>query len=178
MKNHRRYSYAGIGSRDTPEEILSIMTYISTTLAANYMVLRSGGADGADRAFELGCDLSNGTKEIYIPWEGFNGRSRTEAMTYAELTDAALELASKFHPAWDRCSSGARRLHARNCYQILSKHLNDPCDFVVCWTPGAKATGGTGQAIRIAKHYGIPIFDLADPTALKGLDVFLTRLTG
>ena len=33
--------------------------------------------------------------------------------------------------------------------------------FVICWTKNGKGTGGTGQAIRIAKGFGIPVFDLA-----------------
>lgn len=29
----------------------------------------------------------------------------------------------------------------------------------MCWTPEGKITGGTGQALRIAKHYEIPILN-------------------
>jgi hypothetical protein len=32
---------------------------------------------------------------------------------------------------------------------------------VICYTPGGRSGGGTGQAIRVAELYGIPVFDLA-----------------
>ena len=37
---------------------------------------------------------------------------------------------------------------------------NPPSNFVVCYTPDGKASGGTGQAIRIAEYYNIPIYNL------------------
>ena len=46
----------------------------------------------------------------------------------------ALVLAGQVHPAWHRCDDYAKRLHARNCMQILGRNLDEPADFVVCWT--------------------------------------------
>lgn len=46
--------YAGIGSRETPENICKFMTTCATFLADNDYVLRSGAAIGADAAFEVG----------------------------------------------------------------------------------------------------------------------------
>jgi predicted Rossmann fold nucleotide-binding protein DprA/Smf involved in DNA uptake len=43
--------YAGIGSRETPKEVLKSMTNYAKELSATGWVLRSGGADGADTAF-------------------------------------------------------------------------------------------------------------------------------
>lgn len=146
--------YAGIGSRETPEEILEMMTKIAEGLSRNY-ILRSGGADGADSAFEKGA----GDKKIsYIPWPGFNG-STEECIP---VTSAAMKLAGEFHPGWMYLSYGAKKLHARNGYQILGEDLNTPVDFVVCWTPGGKEVGGTAQAIRIAKANRIKVFNLAN----------------
>lgn len=51
------------------------------------------------------------------------------------------------------------KLQARNSYQILGLDLNTPSNFVICWTKNGKGSGGTGQAIRIARAYNIPIFD-------------------
>ena len=48
----------------------------------------------------------------------------------------------------------------RNSYQVMGKELNDPVLFVLCWTHLGQGSGGTGQAIRIAKHQGIPVLDL------------------
>ena len=63
-------SYAGIGSRKTPVHILSKMRRVAERLEVRGYTLRSGGADGADTAFEEGCKR----KEIFLPQPGFNGR--------------------------------------------------------------------------------------------------------
>ena len=62
--------YAGIGSRKTPPTIRSLMTKCANQLHNEGFTLRSGGAQGADTAFELGAQLR---KEIYLPWRRFNG---------------------------------------------------------------------------------------------------------
>lgn len=146
--------YAGIGSRETPDSVLLTMIEAAQNLAAQGYTLRSGGADGADSAFELGANL----KEIWLPWLGFNG-SDSKLLP----TKEAFIMAGKFHPAWHKCSAAARKLHARNCHQVLGKDLATPSEFIMCWTKGALGGGGTGQAIRIAKAHNVPVYDLADP---------------
>lgn len=150
--------YAGIGSRETPERILDIMTATALQMAGLGFTLRSGHADGADKAFELGAAL----KEIYLPWRRFNGST-----SLLLPTPDAFIMAEKYHPAWDKCSPAAKKLHARNCHQVLGHDLKTPSEFVVCWTPNAGGGGGTGQAIRIAKAHGIMVYDLAHPATLK-----------
>lgn len=81
----------------------------------------------------------------------------------SEPTDLAMEVAEYFHPRWQYLKQGAKKLHARNSHQVLGPNCDDPVDLVVCWTQDAKGGGGTGQAIRIAKHHKIEIWDLADP---------------
>ena len=41
-------AYAGIGSRETPDQVLQIMTDLAVALAKEKFTLRSGGAGGAD----------------------------------------------------------------------------------------------------------------------------------
>jgi hypothetical protein len=157
--------YAGIGSRETPPDILNLMELIGFMMCYEGWTLRSGYAQGADRAFYQGyCQAPGpGKVEIYIPWEGFNG-ARSDSQNFFCLNHPrAMEIAQAFHPAWDRCSPGARTMHARNGYQILGSDLQTPADLVICWTPGAKGGGGTGQALRIARAADILIIDLADP---------------
>jgi hypothetical protein len=36
---------------------------------------------------------------------------------------------------------------------------SSPVDFIVCWTPYGEVTGGTGQALRIAKANEIAIYN-------------------
>lgn len=162
-------TYCGIGSRETPKAVLSLMELIAFYLAEQGHILRSGGAPGADQAFERGCDIADGRKEIFIPWNGFQNRNaRTEVGVLASITGRALELAAEVHPNWGACSIAAQKLHARNCYQILGTNLDNPVSDVVCWTPGGNGGGGTGQALRLAKKLGIPIWDLGHrPTFLR-----------
>lgn len=168
----RRY-YAGIGSRETPADVLATMTEIARRLRARGFVLRSGGARGADQAFAAGAGED---AEIFLPWPGFEGQQSR----FCPPTTAAYELAGQHHPAWAQLSDGARRLQARNSHQVLGWGLDDPVEFVVCWTPDGKGAGGTGQAIRIAAATGIPVFDLGGDrrSALAALAQVVRGLSG
>lgn len=148
--------YAGIGSRKTPEPMLDAMIQIGEQLAQQGWTLRSGGAQGADTAFETGCDRGQGWKEIYLPWKGFN---HSKSPLY-EIDQEAYEIARKFHPNWAAMGNAGHRLMARNVYQIGGLDLNTPADMVICWTPGGNGSGGTGQAIRLANYADIPVIDM------------------
>lgn len=155
MKNVINHTYAGIGSRETPADVLQTMSRIAQYLGEHNYTLRSGGCVGADTAFELGA--KSYSTEIYLPWRGYNNHLSNRYY----IPDVAFKLAKEFHPAWERCSVGARKLHARNGQIILGTNLDNPVDFVVCWHNG---TGGTMQGVRIAQSYGIPVINLNDPT--------------
>ena len=153
-------AYAGIGSRETPEDILYMMTGFANLAQGMGWTLRSGAADGADKAFEAG--VTDGTKkEIFLPWGMFNG-SRSMLFPPSPM---ALEMASRVHPNWEACSQGAQKLHARNIHQILGLNLTakDAVKFVLCWTKGGQRIGGTSTAIRVAEMYNIPVFNMGDP---------------
>ena len=147
-------SYAGIGSRSTPANVLSEMAAWGWYLEGMGYILRSGGAAGADTAFELNVPPAH--KDIYLPWKGFNGHTSSLYPPSPE----AMEVAAEFHPNWAACSRVARLFHARNSHQILGQDLCDPVKFVICWTQGGLVAGGTGQALRIASAYSIPIINL------------------
>ena len=120
--------------------------------------MRSGGAKGSDKAFENGCDKAKDKKEIYLPWEGFEGSNSNLIINNPK----AFEIAEKFHPYWHNLKQGAKKLQARNSHQVLGQELDNEdeySEFVICWTKNGSGSGGTGQAIRIAKHYDIPVFD-------------------
>lgn len=149
-----KFHYAGIGSRETPESICERMTEIAEILEERGFVLRSGGAIGADKAFE-------------------NGAKAKEIFRAEDANAASFILAEQYHPRWDRCSSHAQKLLARNGMQVLGRNLDDPSGFIVCWTKDGKASGGTGQAIRIANAKRIPVFNLKMYDAEKELFEFL-----
>lgn len=135
--------YAGIGSRFTPANILQDMTTIAVLMAREGWTLRSGAAIGADTAFERGA----GPKEIFT--------------AQTDIPEWAFEQAERFHPAWHRCSDYAKRLHARNSLILSGLDGTHVVDRIICWTAGGAITGGTGQALRIAKHLRIPVLNLA-----------------
>lgn len=147
--------YTGVGSRKTPPDILDMMTRLAQAFAYHGYTLRSGGAEGADTAFEDGAVL----KEIYYATDINRSPVALEAMA----------LAAKFHPAWDRMSLFAKQLHGRNAFQVLGADLKTPTEFLICWTPDgcishetrSITTGGTGTAISIASAHGIPVNNLA-----------------
>lgn len=164
--------YSGIGSRKTSENVQNKMQAIALALAQRGFKLRSGGAQGADSAFEQGAYLGNGDRDIFIPWPGFN----QHPSQLNRPTPAAYTLAKEHHPNWDALNGGVKSLHARNCHVILGHDLNTPSAFVVCWTVGGAVTGGTGQALRIAIDRKIPIFNLWHPNCINKLDDFIDEL--
>jgi hypothetical protein len=165
MQQSKIKYYAGIGSRQTPTDIQHKMTEITHRLDSMGYYLRSGGAQGADTAFELGANK----KQIFLPWDGFNGRKENgKDYIVPSYNEALVEL---FHPKPLSLSEAGRKLMSRNSYQVLGPTLENPVDFVLCWTKDGKASGGTGQAIRIAEHFRIPVFNLKN-----GFDEFSSFL--
>ena len=161
--------YAGIGSRKTPDEVLRTMSALATVLAHEGWTLRSGGADGADAAFAEGVPAEHrGRVEIFVPWRGYNGVEGPGSVLMDRMQfQAAERFVSAFHDAWQRCGSGARKLHARNAAIIHGANLKEPVDAVICWTPNAVTVGGTATGIRMAREHGIPVFNLARHSAAE-----------
>ena len=186
---YKSLRYAGVGSRSTPDHVLQVMRKVAHRLSELGYTLLSGGAAGADSAFEEGCRLQGcrqsacaseaekqgcfGKMEIYLPWPGFRHRV---TLPSAE----AFRVAEAVHPAWTRLNDTTQALMARNSHQILGGDLRSPVDFVVCWTPDgceseaarSRTTGGTGQAIALADRWGVPAVNLAGGKAA------LERLAG
>lgn len=169
--------YAGIGSRQTPIAIQFVMIHIAAELAARGWTLRSGAAEGADQAFERGCDRVDGQKQIFVPWYGFNERVISQPGVICGYNEYTEDIAARFHPNWSACSNGAKALHSRNVCQVLGFSRDNPSDMIICWTPNASGSGGTGQALRIAKHYNVPVYDLGDESVLATIikDLNLNR---
>lgn len=138
--------YAGIGSRKAPVPMLRLAYGIGRMYAIDGYTLRSGGAEGMDRAFERGVDFERGSKEIFTMNNGYD--------------DWAWKVTERFHPAPYKLTRSGFLLHNRNAKIVLGNDGDDPVDFVICWTQDGGLKGGTAQALRIAQHYDIPIFNL------------------
>ncbi len=160
-----------------------MMERAAKQLGKSGWTLRSGGAAGADSAFQRGCDLSHGNKEIFIPWNGFNNNNMSadgiilapSLPTYAD----AVSLMKRYHPAPNRLSQGAEKLQSRNGYQLFGRNLvvEDKSTFVLCYTTGGRGSGGTGQAIRIANDYGIKVYDLGLEENVNKIKDWLGKLS-
>jgi len=150
--------YAGIGNRNTPEPCLKMMEKIGRACSRKGLVLRSGGAKGADSAFEVGCDVEKGSKQIWRP------RAK-DIPEYEWAVEKAKEVCWEF--PLNRMKPYTRSLIIRNMYQVFGDNPDrlDPVKFVVFYCEGdplmvGKESGGTRYAVRAAHLCNIPIFNL------------------
>ncbi len=151
--------YAGIGARGTPKDINDEFEDIALTLARLKYTLRSGGAIGADSAFEKGCDFGNGKKEIWYPWQ-FKAKDTSPYILEGVIPEPVITIAMSIYDRWGSSTNTVQRLHARNVYQILGHNLTTPVDFVVCWTDRLDTnTGGTQFGLHLAHCYGIKTYN-------------------
>ena len=137
----QRY-YSGVGARKTPAAVQDHMRRIAVSLRDQGFVLRSG---------------AGAAKEIFLPWAGFNGSS---CGAVPPDMDRAMGLAARHHPGWRNCNAASRAIHARNVCIVLGADLETPSEFLICWTADGRASGGTGQAVRVARAYGVPVIFL------------------
>ena len=152
--------YTGIGSRETPKPVLIFMTGLAMELEREGLILRSGGAEGADSAFRAGITNPKNCR-IYVPWDSFCPLLPSSQKIVIGNHSEYAKIASEIHPAWDRLTPGAKLLHTRNVAQILGED-GVHSKFVVCWTKDGLAIGGTATAIKLARKYKIPVYNLGD----------------
>ena len=177
------FAYAGVGSRRTPPEILDAMCDIAQTLGDAGTALSTGGADGADKAFETGALRTDAPITVHTPWPGYNGyRPGRDPETDIDIvhpksTESVqghvyADLARDHHPYWERCSRGARALFVRNV-SILAGALDGdggtlPVRAVIAYTPNGlpvgREAGGTGHTLRTADSLDIPCVNLSRRT--------------
>lgn len=186
--------YTGVGSRETPVDMQAIIRLLAYKLANMGYGLRSGGAQGADNAFQAGWWNARLDKvkeypleswdmraEIYIAWSGFNGLTKNclSGNVYipsGDIEKAAQQIASGVHPAWDKCSQGAKKLHTRSVFQVLGQDLETPSSMLICWAKTdnhGNPKGGTATAWNLAKAHNVPCFNLANPVDYARITKFL-----
>ena len=166
MNSMQYKPYTMIGSRETPEEIMDLMSDLAIALSHEGFTVRSGGANGADKCAEEASFI-----EIYLPWDGFNSKYHNGFgfINYSTLglTGEADKLCSIHHQWWANVKKeGVKHLHRRNCHQVLGAGLKSPSLFVVCFAkPDEKrgeghVQGGTGTAVSLALSRGIKVINL------------------
>lgn len=151
--------YSGVGARDTPQDVMDLMTRLARRQAALGRILRSGRASrGADLAWEAG---AGNRKQI------FKAEQKQRQGDYPTL-EKAYFIASQHHDYWSYMPHVYRELFARNVHIVLGPDLDNPSDHLICWTEDGvfqakdrtKKTGGTGHTIAVACAYGVPVFNL------------------
>lgn len=158
-EGQKNMTYAGIGSRQTPKEVLKLMTKAADWLASKGYKLQTGTTfrgkeEGADKAF------SDGTtnKELFPP---------------ESATEVAKTIAKELHPAPQYLKEGGLKLMARNAFQVFGKELDTPVDFVLFYAEETsdpmRPKGGTGQAVEMARRKGIPTINMANKNWRKQL---------
>lgn len=151
--------YTGIGSRKTTKSVQDLFSRIGTYLESKGYWLRSGGADGADSAFESGVKEK---KQIWLPWKNFNNNSSTLILpnnlnNHLKII-TELNIISESH--FSNLNGAAVKLHCRNINQVIG-FIENPIysNFVLCWTDEGKQIGGTATAIKYAELLGIPVYN-------------------
>lgn len=168
--------YAGIGSRETPEEIKTMMTNISSQLEKSGWLLSSGGAQGADQAFEDGVSSIEANR-IILATNGNHGKWASQG--YIVFTDLSpdvqqycKDIVFKIHPAPDKLKPFPLLLHSRNVIQIMGEDLNTWVKFVLYYAQEDKygvPKGGTRTAVLLAKSLGIPAFNMLHDEVIQRL---------
>jgi hypothetical protein len=158
-----------IGSRKAPDDVLEIMYNVGARISTKEnWVGRSGGAEGSDSAFEEGFKRNPnpvGKFEVFLPWEGFEGKSMwkgTNKLSYRVALEYVDEykIVRNYYPSISKCSEGVKKLFCRNVNQVLGIDLKSPSHEIVCWTPKGELVGGTRIAMMIGNGLNIPVHNL------------------
>lgn len=159
-------TYAGIGSRETPAEVLKEMAQAVKELDKLGFTANTGDAKGADKTVR-----DNATKK--------------NVFTPADATSFTREIAREIHPAPQALEKkGGLDLMARNTNQVFGKDLDTPVDFVLAYDSSGwegqgprPQKGGTLQAIDMAARKGIPVINMANPGWKERLNAVVKEAT-
>lgn len=177
--------FTGVGHRKgVPDDIRKKAEMLTTWLCQRHVRLRTGDADGMDRIFREAAPKD--MCDFFAPLGRFNPHRDAIIIGPSELYNCpyreAVDITANTHPTFHYLGDFERELHIRNVFEVLGPNLDHPADFLICWTKdGAETkttrlTGGTGQAIRIANKYGIPVFNLQRPDFESRFSTFIKKL--
>lgn len=169
-------SYAGIGPKDAPADILTLMTHYSSIFSSLNFTLRTNGSEVPGIALEKGAK----EVELYLPWKKFNKRESR----FCNPIPAASEIAKRFHPVFDKMKDPVKLIIANESHVVLGENLRDPIKFLLVWTPDGVTngdscsikTGTPAQSIKISSAYGIPVFNLANKESRVALEEFIKNI--
>lgn len=162
--------YAGVGSRDTPSDIESLMIRIGRVLCDLGWGLSSGDALSADRKFYEGAKQSTNyyhiPQRIYLAWDGIGDRYHNpsegflDATRFTDTYETAMEMAREARGSFERLGRGGIALHTRNVFQIHGHDLQELVLAMIYWAVPVgkheKVKGGTNTALQLAITANVP----------------------
>jgi len=144
MTTNQSPRVAFIGSRAAPPQVLATGRCLARIVHRAGYALVSGGAAGFDTVVD-------GIPGVIVYPPGHK--------QHTPAHDKAMDIVLSLHPAPDRARKYGRYL-ARDVFIITGDAFDALVWAVVCWTPDGKDSGGTGNGIRVANHYNVPVFNL------------------
>lgn len=150
-------TYCATGNMEIGMKVKNILVEIGRVLALNGYTLRSGGAPGAESAFEEGCDSVGGKKEIYLPFEGYNNKT-TGVVTDMTNEEEAIKIAQRYYLLWFKLSNKVKQMLTRYSWAVLGRNLDDPVDFVIAYIREDGKT--TEQVVRVANGSNITVYNI------------------
>ena len=174
--------YTGVGSRETPDDILILMRRIGYIMAMKGVALRTGEADGADHAFYKGVVYANDINGVKSKNEVFVAAAPKEYHCVNDIVnifsgdssspiDTLRNIAGRIRGSWDDLSYFGAMCHIRNVAQVLGVDGNSPSRGLICWAKPVNppkmtdtqiryVEGETNTAYCTAILHNIPVYNL------------------
>lgn len=177
------FTFAGIGTREATAEEQNLLSDAALMLCRTHGGwCYSGNAPGSDIACMVGAGRWT---TAWLPWDRFNYGDYHAEKECGDVVIAGdgpngRKIASETHPAWGRLRDSVRRLIVRDVYQVIGDKTHPKVSFVLCCaTPKGPddVQGGTGQAVRVANRFNIPVVNVRRRDWRDHLSATIDRLT-
>ena len=154
--------YSVVGPKDSPEHYNTMMSKIASLFEDDGYILRTRGRDGFEEAAVNGTDLIQ--NKVIIPGTVWKQGPSQEA--YSVAWDHSNR--------WLDLSEENKKRSAYIVQVLLGAKLNNRSKFLITYTQDEETIPEVILAMRVARHYGIRVFDLAEYSFQKLWNDILT----
>jgi len=186
-------TYAGIGSRETPQKVLDLMTEAAKYLEGIGYTLNTGktftAKPSSDPKYQAQYEERLAFSKKHNGKVGLDEEGADRAFSLGAtkknlfgvdkpVGQREMAVMQEIHPNPSALKEGAKKLMARNTNQVFGENLDTPVDFVLFYaqeTKGIRPEGGTGQAVEMARRKGIPTINMADANWKDQLKAVITK---
>ena len=159
--------FSAVGKITTPPTVKDrIVEELKKYVTFGY-ILRSGGAKGADTIFAQTYMEMGGKVEIYLPWNGYNGKflghDYINQNCCIMVTPEAFNIAYELDEKWNERTEATKVLDARNVHIYCGFKIGkEPLsDFVVYFDDHPEnKDSGTQRGLKVADKFKIPKINL------------------